>query len=937
MAGGGGRVSEDALGGLRSLARAWERPAGVAAGSRPTDLVGRDDELAVIHSMLRRDSGSGLLLVGEAGMGKSALLHVAGQAATREGRTVLRATGVQSEARVPFAGLHQLLYPLAGNFSSLAPRQRDALLTAFGRLDGLVLEVFLIAMATLEVLTEAASGPGLLVVVDDLHWVDDATAQVLGFVARRIATEPVALLAATRPGADGLLADAGVPVRELRPLRDEEAEQLLLTRYPDLDHRRRGRVVEQAEGNPLALAELPLAARTGRPGARGGLRLTDRLERSFAARVSGLSTAAQSAVTVAAAADSDDFAEIAAAVALVVPDVGADALRPVVDAGILIVSAATLTFGHPLVRSAIYQSADPDLRRRAHTALAEILAAQPERRAWHVAAAAPVPDEAVAAGLEVAAESAARRGAGTASVAAWEQAANLTPQPGQRARRLLRAAEMALQLGQTELAGDLAGRAEPLAGTLADRATLALIHEAREPGAAGDPLRVRALADLAIELIGAGHTDLAFRLVMAAAVRVWSADPGQPARHHVIAVMERLPVAPDDPRLLSAGGFVDPARYGDLIARRIATLGPGQLDAASSELAMSIHLVGADEAIAAVQRAVVDGARLEGRLAALPRLLTQQAWNAIALADWPTAVPAADEAVRLAVETGQPLWQAAAMTGQAMTAGLRGDAEGAEGLAQRAEALMLPARVSAVLCGIQFARGVAAIAAGRYEEAFEQLCRLFDRADPSYQAVQSTWALGDLAEAAARTARVTEAREILARFRPAGHDSVTPWARVALLYASPLLADDDRAEQEFRRALAVNLTRWPSYRARLLLEYGSWLRRRRRPADARAPLRTARQVCEAHDLRPWAERARIELRATGEASEEPRAQRWTSLSPQELQIALLAAEGLSNREIAQRLYLSHRTVGSHLYRIFPKLGITSRVQLRNVMAASAPS
>ena len=898
----------------------------------PSDLIGREDELSVIYTMLRRDGASGLLLAGEAGIGKSALLHAACRAAAREGRIVLQTAGVQSEARVPFAGLHQLLYPLADGFSSLAPRQRDALLAVFGRLDGPAFEVFLIAIATLELLADAAADAGLLVAVDDLHWIDDATAQVLGFVARRIESEPIALLAATRPGTDNLLAEAGVPVRVLRPLHNVEAERLVRARHPGLDDRRRSWAIEHAEGNPLALAELPIAANADQLGTDASIPLTERLKRSFAARASGLSAAARSAVLVAAAADSDDFAEIAAAVTLAVPGAGADSLRPAADAGILVVSHGTLTFEHPLMRSAIYQSADAGPRRRAHTALAEVLAAQPERRAWQLAAAAPAPDEAVAAELEIAAEWAARRGAGTASVAAWEQAASLTPQASRRARRLLRAAELALQLGQTELAGELTRRAEPLSDSLTDRATLVLIRETLAPGIPGDPLRVRALADLAVEVIDAGDTDIACRLIMAAAVRVWSADPGPQARDYLITVMERLAVAPDDPRLLSAGGFVDPARYGDLIARRIATLRPDQLDPASAELAMSIHLVGADEEIAAVQQAVVDRTRAAGKLAALPRLLAQQAWNAITLADWPTAAATADEAVRLAVETGQPLWQAAAMTGQAMIAGTRGDVEGAERLARRAEALVLPARISAVLCGIQFARGVTAIAARRYEEAFEELCRVFDRADPSYQVVQSTWALGDLAEAAARTGRTSEAREILAAFRPGERDSVTPWTRVALRYAAPLLADDELAEQEFRRSLAMNLARWPSYRARLLLEYGSWLRRRRRPADARAPLRTARQICEAHDLLPWAERARLELRATGEASEAPLAQQWTSLSPQELQIALLAARGLSNREIAERLYLSHRTVGSHLYRIFPKLGITSRTQLRTVMA-----
>jgi ATP/maltotriose-dependent transcriptional regulator MalT len=248
--------------------------------------------------------------------------------------------------------------------------------------------------------------------------------------------------------------------------------------------------------------------------------------------------------------------------------------------------------------------------------------------------------------------------------------------------------------------------------------------------------------------------------------------------------------------------------------------------------------------------------------------------------------------------------------------------------------MVRPAQVGAALCGIQFVRGVTAIGARRYDEAFDQLGRMFDRADPAHQAVQSTWALGDLAEAAVRTGRGNEARELVAAFRPARGDSVTPWTRVALLYAAPLLAGEEAAEREFRRALEANLVRWPFYRARLLLEYGSWLRRRRRIAEARAPLRHAHQVCEAHGLLPWAERARQELRATGEGRATLRAEARAPLSPQELQIARLAAEGLSNREIGQRLYLSHRTIGSHLYRIFPKLGISSRAQLGSALAAA---
>jgi DNA-binding CsgD family transcriptional regulator len=675
-------------------------PADTAAG-----LIGRDDELAVIAGMLGGAGGSGLLLVGEPGAGKSALLHAAVSLAARDGRAVLRAAGVPAEAEVPYAGLHQLLYPLAGALERLAPRPREVLRAAFGHADGPVPDMFPAAVATLELLAGAAAGGGLLVVADDLHWMDDATLGVLRFVARRIASGPVALLAAIRHGFEDVLVEADMPIVMVRPLRPGEAERLVLTRHPDLDARRRAWVLEHAAGNPLALTELPLAGLPLAAAAAGDapvhIPLTARLEHSFATRLRGLSAPARIAAVVAAADDGDDFAEIAAAVALAVPGAGgAVSLRPALDAGILAVSRAGVTFEHPLTRSAIYQSAGPELRRRAHAALAEVLDLEPRRQAWHLAAAAVAPDEA--------------------------------------------------------------------------------------------------------------------------------------------------------------------------------------------------------------------------GLTALPRLLAQQARNAIALADQP----------------GEPLDQAAAMIGQALTAGLRGDSPLAEKLAREAEVMVRPAQVGAALCGIQFVRGVTAIGARRYDEAFDQLGRMFDRADPAHQSVQSTWALGDLAEAAVRTGRGNEARELVAAFRPARGDSVTPWTRVALLYAAPLLAGEEAAEREFRRALEANLVRWPFYRARLLLEYGSWLRRRRRIAEARAPLRHAHQVCEAHGLLPWAERARQELRATGEGRATLRAEARAPLSPQELQIARLAAEGLSNREIGQRLYLSHRTIGSHLYRIFPKLGISSRAQLGSALAAA---
>ena len=398
--------------------------------------------------------------------------------------------------------------------------------------------------------------------------------------------------------------------------------------------------------------------------------------------------------------------------------------------------------------------------------------------------------------------------------------------------------------------------------------------------------------------------------------------------------MQTAPADPGRPPAAAPGLELDPGAQ----VRALADLATEMIEAGDIELALRLLAAavraGSGEHRPEPRRAPVDVIRAvpgEGGLMALPRLLAQQAGDAIA------AAGGGDQGALAGGGSRPALGQAAAMIGQAMIAGMRGDDALAERLARHAEAVLLPARIGAALAGIQFVRGVTAIGARRYDEAFGHLGRMFDRGDPAGQTGSCAWALGDLAEAAARTGRRGEARDIADRFRPAERDHVSPWTRVGLLYAAPLLADPDDAERDFRRALEADLARWPFYRARMLLEYGSWLRRRRRIAEARAPLRHAHQVCEAHGLLPWAERARQELRATGERRAAFRAGARIPLSPQELQISRLAADGLSNREIGQRLYLSHRTIGSHLYRIFPKLGITSRAQLGSALAALPPS
>ena len=325
---------------------------------------------------------------------------------------------------------------------------------------------------------------------------------------------------------------------------------------------------------------------------------------------------------------------------------------------------------------------------------------------------------------------------------------------------------------------------------------------------------------------------------------------------------------------------------------------PSETDSHTAELVgTALNLAGAFGLAAPFTASAASTLRSEGRLRQLVVASAQQAWSAFPPLNWAVAVPAADETLRLARETGQPLWEASALIVQAIFAGVGGDFDQAADRVSAAEAIALPMGANAMLCGLQLTRGLAAVGAGAYDEAFEQLYRLFDPHDPAYHHFQSAWALGDLAEAAVHTDNVAAVRAQLELFAPHAQTGESTWTQVSLLYARPLLAADEHAEDAFRLALRADLSGWPLYRARLLLNYGRWLRRQRRAADSRAPLRSAREAFDALGARAFAEQARAELRAAGERSQGPETRAWQNLSPQELQIAQLAADGLSNREI----------------------------------------
>jgi ATP/maltotriose-dependent transcriptional regulator MalT len=355
---------------------------------------------------------------------------------------------------------------------------------------------------------------------------------------------------------------------------------------------------------------------------------------------------------------------------------------------------------------------------------------------------------------------------------------------------------------------------------------------------------------------------------------------------------------------------------------------------AARHLGPAALVVGAFDLGAEFLAAAVDGLRLEGRLGHLPRMLTLYASMAARLADWDVAIPAAAEARRLATELGDLHWEAGADTVVSLIAGMRGDELAAERAAAQAERIAEPAGANITVAFAQFGRVVAALGSGRHADAYKSAERLFDPADSAHHPVIASWLIGDLAEAALHVDRVEEARARVAHAEATAGDSPASWIALGLRHAHALLADDMEAAERFEEALGADLTRWPFQRARIELAYGQWLRRRRRIAESRAPLRAARDKFDALGCASWGDQARRELRASGESSRRRAPEARDQLTAQELQIAQLAAKGLSNREIGQRLFVSHRTVGTHLYRVFPKLGITARSELGSALSAA---
>jgi DNA-binding CsgD family transcriptional regulator len=904
--------------------------------SQAPALIGREDEMRRLDAMVDGlgANGGALVISGDAGIGKSALLQHVRARAEVTGLQTLSAVGVESEADLAFAGLHQLLGPILELSDRLPDPRRHALEAAFGITAAQVPHRFHISLAAHQLVSEAASSRPLILLVDDAHWLDSSSLDVLTFLARRLVAEPIALLASVRDGYPTSLEQEHLPRLRLERLGANEAAELLDRHAPDLHPIRRAGLLAEAAGNPLALVELGGVLRPADRGEQLEPRpatLTARLEHAFAARLDGLPHETSLALLAGALDGRASLEEIVdCAAALHGGPVDLSALDAASAAGLVEIAQGRLSFHHPLVRSAVRQAVPPTQVIAMYSALASVVA-DPERRVWHRAMAAVDVDEEIAAALEAQAATARGRGAVSAAAAALERAATLSADPRLRGERLLGAAEIAYELGLTEVAGRMVAEAQQLGLGAFEAARLAWLRQMisgdiwREAGA------TKVFVTIARAMADGGDFDMALRSLIPIAHRCWWTPTRARTRSYLVEAAIDIGVPADDARLLAVIALADPEATGSSVRGQIARKRPHENIDPTAAMHLGVAAEKAGDMVtgeAFLSRSVV-GLREQGRLGMLAQALVHHAWGAIHTGDWQAAIRHGSEGSRLARDTQQPQFGVTGELVAALAGALRG--EDVETVLAAPERALLAVGGGPLLAPAHLARGAMAAGEGRHEDAFRHLQPVFDEQAPAFHRFMRWSGVLDLAEAGGRGEHAEWVAGVVDELERIARESGAPILLAGLACARPLLASDEKAEALFQRVQREDIVGYPFLRARTLFSHGRWLRRRRRDADAREPLRGAVESFDVLGAASWGRRARQELRATGERLGPRTPQVRDRLTPQELQIAQLAAEGLSNREIGERLFLSHRTIGSHLYRIFPKLEITSRSQLRDAL------
>lgn len=903
----------------------------------PCGLIGREALLAELSGVITTVGGGGdaVLLAGERGIGKTACLLAVQEVARASGVRVVGTVGSEGESALGFAGLHRLLQPLFGLVDVLPVVQRRALLTAVGMSEGPPPDPFAVSLAVLGLVIAASADRPLLMTVDDFQWVDEVSRSVLAFVARRLGRSQVVIIAASSwADAPSDLADL---FREVRLERlDEGASHALLWRCaPGLGAAHRDWVLGRAVGNPLALVELAATSasaflRWGDP-ADPIIPMSPVLVDAFADRLSGLVGPVADVVLVAALATDGDVQEILAATALLSGAVVTTAVLEIPRSlGLFVHDDMRVRFAHPLVRSAVAGSESVNRRQAAHRALGETIVVNSHRRTWHRANGAAGRDDTIASELECSSSVSVRRGDLAWAITTLERAAQLSTMPAERGRRLLLAAKQAADLGSFDTVDRLLAVADGDRLSEFDRVRADLLRGHRDDAATpGESARVLHLCSMAQRALGAGEDDLALKLAYAVGVRRFSAPLSPRADAAVIALAGSVVRDRTTARALAVLAVADPVRHGRTIVSALARLhGTARGDAESLHaLADAACAVGdykrglelLDRAEAALRR--------RGLRGALAPVLLAGAVVRLDVGDWDRAASALAE-IGAPAGHGRTVGSADVLATAAKAAALRGDTARALRLVTEAQHCPAIRRGSSALARAQIALGIAHLSSGRHQDAFTALSRVFDPKDPSHHFREQFGAVMYLAEAASRAGREGEARPVIERMGPVAERSGSPLLDIHLRYARAVLAAGEAAEGLFLDCLASDLATWAWPRARVQLAYGRWLRRRRHVKRSRGPLRSAHVVFEELGASRWAREALDELAATGHRHEGGYAEASAVLlTAQELKVARLAAEGLSNTEIGRRLGLSPRTVGSHLYRVFPKLEVSARGQI----------
>lgn len=911
-------------------------------------LVGREPDCARIDELLdraRRGRSGALVLRGEAGMGKTALLDYAAQRA--EGMTVVRAIGVEYEAELQFSGLLELVRPLLEHLAEIPPQQADALKNALGMAESQPHDRFTICAATLSLIAAAAEANPLLILVDDAHWIDLATDDALLFSAKRLVADSVAILLAVREGGERTFNAPALQEVDLRKLGPQDAALILAGdegRPVAADVARR--LCEATQGNALALVELGgiLSAEqlAGRQALPDPVPAGPTLERAFAWRAERLSEDSRRALVVAAVALSDEVETIGAALQAL--GLQHDALEPGEDAGLISLTDGHVHFRHPLVRSAVYHAAAPSERRAAHRALAGALRERddPERFAWHLAGAAISVDEDAAIALEQAADQARARSSYAAAAAALARAASLTADEDARPRRLFAAADAALSAGRSEEA--LTYLAEPLAQADPRLRAAALRLQGRIAYFNGRPKEAGAVLVEASELL----EDIDRELAVEICTEACSARLGLADAEGMLASAERaeqLAAGLSNGHLrdlvtLTRGWvlcYVGRSDEGVPLLRQAVEAAEGAEIDPLGLMRISGALEWLDRSRDAYRYTLRDvgQAREDGAVGLLPYLLYQEAWHACRAGLLSEAFAAASEGLGLARELDLWLPRLQSLLILAAITARRGTE--AEFLAyfDEVEAPLEETGLVGYRVLLAHSQALLAVSLSRHEDAIRELETVAKGLDEFGIHSRVMVPHSELAEVHARTGDEKAAEASFAAYE-SSREPQSPVARATASRARGLLAPDDAFEEAFRETFALHEHSDDSWSlARTQLAFGERLRRAGRRLDARKQLRSALETFEDQGAEAWAERVRTELRASGETLRRRKSWEAEELTPQELQISLHVARGMTNREVGAALFLSHKTIEFHLGRVYRKLGMHSRAELISRFAREA--